>query len=249
VACHAVRQTLNLVFLNQVRSQLQLVVRVLVGDVENLIPRPDILRRIAVTLNAPLHVKRIDFIHQRHPVNSAVTGRAADAFIHVNAVVKVDKVRQIVDPRPLERLPSAEAGADWLQQLRVRPNLRMTAHARLSWGEASEGGSLDRSVAVAAVNAVVANVVLVAKRNRLLAGHIHIGDKRSCVDFVSRPNGSGQQQHDAYNADFCQAVRAAVKDLCHAQPSLINIGFGRLYGANSDVGREEHGYCGQTQQL
>src|SRR5579859_641824 len=74
VACHAVGQALNLVFLYQARPQLRLAVRILVGDVEHLIPRPNILRRIAMALDAPLHIKRVHFVHQRHPVHPAVTG-------------------------------------------------------------------------------------------------------------------------------------------------------------------------------
>ena len=138
----------------------------------------------------------------------------------MNAVVEINKIWQVVDSRPLERLASAEAGTDRLQKLRIRPNLRMAAHARLRGGKSGEGGSLNRSVAVAAIDAIVGNVVLVAERNRLVAGYIHICDKRSGVNLISRPNGSSQQQHYGYNADFCQAVRAAVKDLCHARKPI-----------------------------
>jgi len=134
----------------------------------------------------------------------------------VNAVIKVDEIGQVVDPRPLERLSSAEAGTDRFQKLRVRPNLRMTAHARLRGRKAGEGGSLDGSMTVAAIDAIIANVVFVAEWNRLVSGHIHIRDKRSGVNLISRPNGSSQQEHYGYNADFCEAIRATVKDLCHA---------------------------------
>jgi hypothetical protein len=134
----------------------------------------------------------------------------------MDAVVKVDKIRQVVDPRPLKRFSGKETGADRLQKLSISPDLRMAAHARLSRREASEGRSLDRTVTIAAVNAVVADMVFVTERNRLVACHIYIGDERPGVDFISRPNGPSQQQRYGYNADFRHAVRAAVKDLCHA---------------------------------
>src|SRR6266436_2484314 len=128
----------------------------------------------------------------------------------------------------------------------------MTAHTRLRGRKACEGGNLDRSVAVAAVNAVVANVVLMAERNRLIAGHIHIGYERSGVNLISRPYGSTQQQQYGHDADFCHAVRAAVKDLCHAQPKPKQRRVRCLHGANSDVASvvqecgERQTYCGQT---
>lgn len=71
-------------------------------------------------------------------------------------------------------------------------------------------------MAVTAIDAIIANVVFVAEWNRLVAGHIHIRDKRSGVNLISRPNGSSQQERDGYNADFCETIRTTVKDLCHS---------------------------------
>jgi hypothetical protein len=71
-------------------------------------------------------------------------------------------------------------------------------------------------MAVATIDAIIADVVFVAEGNRLVTGHIHIRDKRSGVNLISRPNGSSQQEHYGHNADFCYAIRAPVKDLCHA---------------------------------
>lgn len=90
-------------------------------------------------------------------------------------------------------------------------------------------------MAVAAIDAIIANVVFVAEWNRLVACHIHIRDKRASINLISRPNGSSEQQHYDYDADFCQAIRAAVKDLCHASKSK---GFRvpLFPGVDSDVG-------------
>jgi len=62
-----------------------------------------------MTVETPFHLQRLLLPHERHAINLAVAGRAADALVHVNAVVEVDEVRQIVDARPLNRFAAAEA--------------------------------------------------------------------------------------------------------------------------------------------
>jgi len=81
------------------------------------------LRRITVAFNAPLHVKGVHFICQRHLVHSAMASGAPDALVHMNAVVEVDEIGQIVNARPLDGLPRPEAGTDRLEKFRIRPNL------------------------------------------------------------------------------------------------------------------------------
>ena len=56
---------------------------------------------IAVTLQAPFHMQRIDVPHQRHQVYTTVAGRTTDAFIDVNAVVEIGKIGKVVHSRPL----------------------------------------------------------------------------------------------------------------------------------------------------
>ena len=72
-----------------------------VVDAEDRRARPDVALRIAVAVEAPFHLQRLLLPHQRHPVDPAVARRAADALVHVDAVVEVDEVGQIVDARPL----------------------------------------------------------------------------------------------------------------------------------------------------
>ena len=74
-------------------------------------------------------------------------------------------------------------------------------------------------MAIAAINPVIADMVFVAEWNRLVTHNIHIRDERSRVDFIGRPYSSTHQQQRCSDADSRQAIRAAVKDLCHTQPS------------------------------
>src|SRR5438477_9958140 len=93
----------------------------------------------------------------------------------------------------------------------------MAANARLRGRNTSKGGSLDRRVAVAAVDAIVADVMLVAEGYRLARSHIYIRDERSCVDLISGQYHDGDHQQHSNDADFRQTVRTAMKDLRHVQ--------------------------------
>ena len=135
---------------------------------------PDRLLRVPVAVEAPLHGQRVLLPGDRHLVHPAVAGDAADALLDVDAVVEVDEVRQVVDALPLERRPVAEALPHRLQQRAVGPDLRVAGHAGLGRRDAGEGGLLHGGVAVAAVDAVVRDVVLVAERHRLLERHVQV---------------------------------------------------------------------------
>src|SRR5260370_41554586 len=92
---------------------------------------------------------------------------ATDAFVHVNAVVEINEIRKVVDPRPHQRVAAAKAGADRLKHGRVRPDLRMAVHACFSRRNAGEAGSLYRGMAVAATQSEPAHAVMMAEGNRL----------------------------------------------------------------------------------
>ena len=84
--------------------------RLLPRHVVDLARRPQILRRIAMAVQAPLHLQRVLRIHQRHLVHAPMAGGAANPLVHVNRVVEENKIRQVVhlDPRNrLARSPSS----------------------------------------------------------------------------------------------------------------------------------------------
>ena len=71
-----------------------------------------------MAVEAPLHLERVLLLHQRHLVDAPVAGLAAHPLLHVDAVVEVDEVGQVVDADPAQRLVVAEAGADRLENRR-----------------------------------------------------------------------------------------------------------------------------------
>src|SRR5439155_9272729 len=120
--------------------------------------------RIAVTRYAPVHEQGFVLIGKRHLVDAAVAGHAADSFVNVNVVVEVDELGQIVNALPGNRFPGAITGPDRLQHGTAEPDFLMAVHARLGRWNAGKRRILHRRMAVAAVNAELADVMLVAER-------------------------------------------------------------------------------------
>ena len=116
-----------------------------------------------------------------------MTGRTAHALIYMNAVIEISKVGQVVDSDPFDWLARAKALANRLEIRAVRPNLFMTIHA--SCGGRQTGGRcrFNGCVAIAAIDAIVADVVLVTKLDRLLALNPLAGVPRRSVQLSRDP--------------------------------------------------------------
>src|ERR1044071_1474602 len=106
----------------------------LILHVENFALGPQKLLRLAMAVQAPLHLQGVLFIHQRHFVHRAVATEAAHALVDVNAVIEVHKIGQVMHPRPLQRLAAGKAIAHRRQHGCVGPYLRMAVHAGLGGG-------------------------------------------------------------------------------------------------------------------
>src|SRR5205085_8156144 len=130
------------------------------------------------------------FVHQRHLVDAAVAGGASDAFVDVDTVIEVYKIGKVVDASPFQRFAGAETRTNGFQHFSIGPNLRVTTHADFGGRDAREGGRLNRGVAVAAIDAVVAHMMLVAERNGLFFDDLNIGDVVPTIHRV----GKGEEQ-------------------------------------------------------
>lgn len=88
---------------DELRTESSLILR-FPREIEHLLTRPHELFRRAMTFQAPLHGHGLVLEGQLHLVDAAMTGDAADPFTDVNAVVEVNEVGEVVDPRPYYRL-------------------------------------------------------------------------------------------------------------------------------------------------
>lgn len=145
------------------------------GQVVNFVARPDELLGRAMTIQAPPHVKGLSLPDQRHLVHPAVTARTADSFGDVDAVIEINIIRQIVNAVPLQRPAGCETFPDRLEHGRVRPNLGVARHAGVGARQTGKRRLLHCGMAVTAVDPIVADMMFVAERYRLIESHPYVG--------------------------------------------------------------------------
>lgn len=83
--------------------------------------RPNELLRLAVTLNAPFHLKGILFVNRRHLIDRPMAGRAAYALCDVNTVIEIDVFGKVVNAIPLDRLIITKTRSDRFQIWSIGP--------------------------------------------------------------------------------------------------------------------------------
>ena len=128
------RSTLNFVFGLPHQALLQLLGVFVFAPplhVEDLALVPQKTFRLAMTLETPLHLQRRRRERDRHFINAAVTRRTTDTFVHVNTVIKVSVVGQIVNANPLDGFARAKTRAHRFEIWTVGPDLFVTTHARV----------------------------------------------------------------------------------------------------------------------
>jgi hypothetical protein len=130
VACVAIRQSLrvDVVFADQSLTKCTLVWRRIVIHIDDFICGTQKVLRLSKANETPAHVKRLRFGRKRHPIDPAMTAFAGDALIHVDAVVEINVIGQIVNTCPFNGPSGLPAVADRLKERCVFPNLRMTRH-------------------------------------------------------------------------------------------------------------------------
>ena len=189
--------SIDMILRSQLFPLLQLVRTGLPGHVVNFRARPQIFFRLAMALQTPLHVKGLRTPGDRHLVDAAVAGGTSDTFRDVDAVIEVNKIRQVVHASPLDRGARGKALPDGLERRGFRPELRMTGHASLRRRHSGEGRFFDRSMAIAAVDAVIDHMMFVAEGDWLVEWHFYISRPRRPKNSGSSPTRAAQQNHGA----------------------------------------------------
>src|ERR1039458_4592108 len=84
---HSICSEFRSEFLHQPPSHLLLTAGRLVSHGGNELARPYVLFRMAVAIQAPLHLQRVLLPGERHPVHPPVTALTADSLVDVDAVI------------------------------------------------------------------------------------------------------------------------------------------------------------------
>ena len=144
-----------------------------------------------------------------------MTGRTTHAFVHMNAVIEVSVVWQVVHPDPLNRFAGAEAGTNRLEIRAIRPNLLMAVHAGLCGWKAGRRSGFNRGVTIAAIQSIVSDVVLMTKLDWLLALDPLPRVPGRTVQLRSHPKRGEQNKNRAVDRSLRECVRAVMKNLWH----------------------------------
>src|SRR5258708_5712461 len=96
-----------------------------------------------MALETPFHVQGVLPPGQRHFMNGPMARRASDSLIDMDAMVKINKIRQLMDPDPFDRLVCFKAFSDRLQHGTIFPKLGMAVHAGFSCGHPRESGGFN----------------------------------------------------------------------------------------------------------
>ena len=168
-----------------------------------------------MTRYAPFHLERIFLKNGGHVIDGAVTGRASDAFRDVDTVIKVCVFGQVVDALPFDRLIVTKTRSDGFEIRAVRPYLAVTVHAGLRGGHPGGRGRLDRLMTIAAVYAVVADVMLVTELDGLHLFHITPGQIRRPRELGISKAGHASQYNRRDHADPGDIICTFLKKLRH----------------------------------
>ena len=173
-----------------------------------------------MALNAPLHLQRRYFYNERHLIDPSVARCTADAFVDMDRVIEINVIGKIVDARPFDRDAGFPAFADGFEVGRGGKKLRVAVHARFRRRHSGAGGAFDRSVAIAAVDAIIADVVLMAELNGLRFDDVRLIPVRRArkteKNKIDRECGDSAGSHERCARN---RVRALLKKLRHLSVS------------------------------
>ncbi len=152
-----------------------------------------------------------------------MTRGATDPFIDVNTVVEVNEIGQIMDARPLNRPARAKAGAHRFQNRAVGPDLRVAVHADFRARDSRKSLGLDRSVAMAAIDPIIADVMLVAELDGLGPSDVSLGGIGRPIDLSHDPDDPGDNEDSSKNTELGKGIGAGMKNLGHSRQPLRQV--------------------------
>ena len=205
----------DLVFRGQLFADFFLIRGGFPIHVENLVLRSDVLFGIAVAVKAPLHSQGRGLKDKRHLVDRAMARRAADSLIDVNTVIEIDVVGEAVNPDPLNRFVGFEAIADRFEIIDIVEENGVAIHAGFCGRNSRVGGSFDAGVTVTTVDAIIADVVLVAELDGLLPGDALVGDVRRTRHKQHTGQGKSAKHNGYEQTKPRNKIHTTMKNLCH----------------------------------
>lgn len=144
-----------------------------------------------------------------------MAGHTANAVVHVDAVIKEDKIGRPVDAIPRQSSVIGQAIPEGRQHRRLFPNLRMARHTGFSGRQTGKGRFLDACVAVTAVESQPENVMFVAEGHRLFQRYHLKRCPRRPINRIGNSNAGANQKHHHRETRARDCVGPRTKNLRH----------------------------------
>lgn len=205
----------DVVLLHQLFAERNLILWRSVFEIVNLFYRSNEFFRLTMAIETPRHLQRALLPDERHHVDVAVADLARHAFLDMNAVVEVRKIRKIVNAVPFERALCSVAGPNRLKHRGACPDLRVTGHAGMCRWNSRERGFFYAGVAIAAADAEAVDVVLMTEGNRLFFRNIHVGEVSRPIHIPTHPSNKSHKKKNNNDAGPRDNSHAWVKNLGH----------------------------------
>src|SRR5439155_5815837 len=170
---------------------------------------------MAMAIQTPSHVERVGAPRDRHITHRTVAGGAADAFVHMDAVIEIDKLGQGVDSCPAKRAVRLKTRAHRVEHGSVHPDLGVASHTGSGRRESGKGRPFHRCVAISTVDAKLAGMMFMAEGNWLFAGFVGFRVPGRLLNFVESVAHPTNNEHGPVNAHLGNGIRAAMKYLSH----------------------------------
>ena len=170
-----------------------------------------------MTFKTPFHLQRLRLRDDGHLIDAAMTCRTSDALVHVDRMIEISKIREVMNANPLQGLSVFETVAHRFEIRTVRPNLLVAIHANRGRRYSCRSRGLHGRVTIAAINAVIADVMFVAELDWLLALDILAGVPARPSDFCGDPQCGQQDKNRAVNRGSRKIVGAVTKNLGHCR--------------------------------
>jgi hypothetical protein len=138
----------------------------------------------------------------------------------VNAVIEINEIGQTVHLHPFDGLIVTVAVAHWVQVPGVIKEHGLAVHARVGRRDSRNSGSFHARVAIAAINAVVADMMFMAELYGLLTREVLARHVRGTGNGKHGNQRQPDQKERREHTKTGDEVRASMKNLGHVSVAL-----------------------------
>lgn len=152
-----------------------------------------------------------------------MAGFTPDSFVHMDAVIEISEICQVVYPHPRYRFTGSPALPDWFQDWAIGPDLAVAGHTGVSGRDICKGRFFDSHMTIPAVEAQVCHVLPVAERNRLFDGYINLSGKWRAEELEQDQSETRDDEYRSKDTCLGESVNAWMKYLRHSPPLLFQL--------------------------